>query len=205
MKLKVKTGIMQDASFITSDPGHAKSDTLRGEEAKTRRSKYGTWTKKGTKSYFGHKLHGAMDENFGLIRRIEVTTAKVHDSHVDLANEGEVHYADKRYFGAKAKGYDAAVRKVIRSHPLSYKDEMRNTRISGKRFPVERYFAFTKRVCKAGHVAATTIGRIRVKMIITDIIFSLYHLTSAKNKFEHSVSRLKNCKISGELEEKRTL
>ena len=39
MKLKLKTGIMQDASFITSDPGHAESDTLRGEEAKTWRSK----------------------------------------------------------------------------------------------------------------------------------------------------------------------
>ena len=47
------------------------------------------------KSYFGYKLHGAMDEDFGLIRRIEVTTAKVHDSQVDLANEGEVRYADK--------------------------------------------------------------------------------------------------------------
>ena len=184
MKLKVKKGIMQDASFITSDPGHAKSDTPRGEEAKTRRSKDGTWANKGTKSYFGYKLHGAMDEDFGLIRRIEVTTAKVHDSQVDLANEGEVRYADKGYFGAKTKGYDAAMRKATRGHPLSYEDEMRNKRISSKRSPVERYFAFTKRVCKAGHVAVTTIGRVRVKMIITGIVFNLYHLTSAKSKIQ---------------------
>ena len=184
MKLKVKKGIMQDASFITSDPGHAKSDTPRGEEAKTRRSKDGTWAKKGTKSYFGYKLHGAMDEDFGLIRRIEVTTAKVHDSQVDLANEGEVRYADKGYFGAKTKGYDAAMRKATRGHPLSYEDEMRNKRISSKRSPVERYFAFTKRICKAGHVAVTTIGRVRVKMIITGIVFNLYHLTSAKSKIQ---------------------
>ena len=60
MKLKVKKGIMQDASFITSDPGHAKSDTPRGEESKTRRSKDGTWAKKGTKSYLGCELHGAI-------------------------------------------------------------------------------------------------------------------------------------------------
>ena len=184
MKLKVKKGIMQDASFITSDPGHAKSDTPRGEEAKTRRSKDGTWANKGTKSYFGYKLHGAMDEDFGLIRRIEVTTAKVHDSQVDLANEGEVRYADKGYFGAKTKGYDAAMRKATRGHPLSYEDEMRNKRISSKRSPVELYFAFTKRVCKAGHVAVTTIGRVRVKMIITGIVFNLYHLTSAKSKIQ---------------------
>ena len=67
--------------------------------------------KDGTKSYFRYKLHGAMDEDLGLIRIIEVTTAKVHDSQVDLANEGEVRYADKGYFGAKTKGYDAAMRK----------------------------------------------------------------------------------------------
>ncbi len=153
MKLKVKKGIIQDASFITSAPGHAQSDTPRGEDAKTRWNEDRTWAKKGTKSYFGHKLHGVMDEDFGLIRRIEVTTAKVHDSQVDLANEGEVRYADKRYFGAKTKGYDAAVRKATRGHPLSYEDEMRNTRISSKRSPVERHFAFTKIIYKAGHIA----------------------------------------------------
>ena len=36
MKLKVQKGIMQDATFITSDPGHANADTPRGDEAKTR-------------------------------------------------------------------------------------------------------------------------------------------------------------------------
>ncbi len=42
MKLKVKTRIMQDASFITSDAGHAGKDGPHGEKAKTRRSKDGT-------------------------------------------------------------------------------------------------------------------------------------------------------------------
>ena len=95
MNLEIKKGIMQDASFITSDPGHAKKDTPRGDEAKTRRSRDGTWAKKGTKSYFGYKLHGAMDADHGLIRRIEVTAANVHDSQVDLAYKGEVRYAIK--------------------------------------------------------------------------------------------------------------
>ncbi len=182
MKLKVKKGIVQDASFITSDPGHAKSDTPRGEDAKTRQSKDITWGKDGTKSYFRYKLHGAMDEDFGLIRRIKVTTSKVHDSQADLANEGKVRYADKGYFGAKTKWYDAAMRKATKGHSLSYEDEVRNKRISSKRSPVERYFAFTTRVCKAGHVAVTTISRVRVKMIITGIVFNLYQSTSAKSK-----------------------
>ena len=182
MKLKVQKGIMQDATFITSDPGHAKADTPRGDEAKTRRSKDGAWAKKGTKSFFGYKLHDAMDEKFGLVRRIEVTSANVHDSQVDLAEEGEVRYTDKGYFGAKTKGYDAAMKKATRGHPLSYKDEMRNKRISSKRSPVERFYAFIKCVCKGGHVAVTTIPRVRAKMILAGIVFNVYHLPSAKCK-----------------------
>jgi IS5 family transposase len=184
MNLKVQKGVMQDATFITADPGHAKADTPRGDEAKTRRCKDGAWAKKGTKSFFGYKLHDCMDEKFGLVRRIEVTAANVHDSQVDLAEEGEVRYADKGYFGATTKGYDAAMKKATRGHPLSYKDEMRNKRISSKRSPVERFYAFIKCVCKAGHVAVTTIPRVRVKMIITGIVFNVYHLASAKSKLE---------------------
>jgi IS5 family transposase len=129
MNLKVKKGIIQDATFIEADPGHAKKDTPRGDEAKTRRSKDGTWAKKGTKSYFGYKLHSAMDPDFGLIRRIEVTTASVHDSQVDLAKKGEVRYTDRGYFGSKTNGYDAAMKKAARGHSLSYRDQMRNKRI----------------------------------------------------------------------------
>jgi transposase, IS5 family len=88
------------------------------------------------------------------------------------------------YFGAKTKGYDVAMRKATRGHLLSYEDEMRDKKISSKRSPVERYFVFTKRVCKAGHVTVTTIARVRVKMVITGIVFNLYHLTSAKSRIQ---------------------
>ena len=72
------------------------------------------------------------------------------------------------------------MKKATRGHPLSHKDEMRNRRISSKRSPVERFFAFTKRVCNAGHVVVTTVDRVRDKMIM--IVFNLYHLASAKSK-----------------------
>ncbi len=76
------------------------------------------------------------------------------------------------------------MKKATRGHSLSYKDKMRNRRISKKRSPVERFYAFNKCVCKAGHVAVTTIPRDRVKMIITGIVFNAYHLASAKSKLE---------------------
>lgn len=117
-----------------------------------------------------------------MIRRIEVTTASVHDSQVDLAKKGEVRYADRGFFGAETIGYDAAMKKAARGHPLSYKDQMRNKRISRIRSPIERSYAFLKRVCHAGHVAVTTVPRVRVKMIIAAMVFNLYHLQSARSK-----------------------
>ena len=123
MGLNVKSGTIQDATFITADPGHAKIDKPRGDEAKTRRSRDGTWTKKGNKSYFGHKLHSKVDVDYGLIRNLETTTASVHDSQVDLSQEGEVVYRDKGYFGATAKGHDATMKRATRNHPLNIRDK----------------------------------------------------------------------------------
>lgn len=182
MNLKVKKGIIQDATFITSDPGHANKDVMRGDEAQTRRSKDGTWSKKGSKSFFGYKLHIAMDVDYGLVRAIETTTASLHDSQVDLAKEGQIRYADKGYFGATTKGYDAAMRKATRGCPLSYNDKMRNSRISSIRSPVERTFAFIKRVAKAGHSTVTTVRRTRVKNVFTCFVFNVYHLKTALSK-----------------------
>jgi IS5 family transposase len=182
MNLKSGKVVMQDAAFITSDPGHARSDEPRGSEAKTRRSRDGTWAKKGDKSFFGYKMHAKMDKDHQLIREVEVTEASRHDSQIDLANEGEVRYTDKGYFGAKTKGYNASMNKAVRGHPLSYWDEMRNKRISRTRSPVERCFAFVRRTCKAGHVLVTTIRRASVKIIVTAIVFNLYHLKTARSK-----------------------
>jgi transposase, IS5 family len=44
--LIVKEGSIRDATFITSDPGRS-GNKPRGDEARTRRSKDGTWAKKG--------------------------------------------------------------------------------------------------------------------------------------------------------------
>ena len=92
------------------------------------------------------------------------------------SEEREVQYVDKGYSGAKTKGYAAAMKKATRGDPLSYKAEMRYRRISRKRSPVERFYAFIKGVCKAGHFDVT--------MIINDIVFNVYHLVSAKSKLE---------------------
>ena len=174
--LRVKTGVVQDATFITSDPGHARKDTPRGGEARTRRSRDGTWAKKGSRSSFGYKLHTKSDVDLGLIRELETTTASVHDSRVDLSEEGEVVYRDKGYFGVKPRGYDATMRRGVRGHPLGIRDKLRNRRISRKRAPGERPFALIKRVFNSGHVLVTTVPRVHVKMVFACLCFNLVQL-----------------------------
>ena len=174
--LKVKKGVVQDASFITSDPGHAPADKPRGGEAKTRRSRDGSWAKKGSRSYYGYKLHSKTDTDLGLIRDLETTTASVHDSRVDLSRLGEVAYRDKGYFGVKPRGYSATMRRGVRGHPLGIRDRLRNRRINRKRAPGERPFALIKRVFNAGHVLVTTVQRVRVKMVFACFCFNLVQL-----------------------------
>ena len=172
--LRVKKGVVQDATFITSDPG--KHGKPRGEEALTRRSRDGSWAKKGSKSYYGFKLHAKMDVDRGLIRDLETTTASVHDSQVDLSRPGEVVYLDKAYFGVEIRGFSAAMRRGVRGRPLDIWDRLRNRRINRKRAPGERPFAVIKRMFNGGHVVVTTVERVRVKMVFACLCFNLVQL-----------------------------
>ena len=176
--LKVRKGVVQDATFITSDPGHAPADKPRGEEARTRRSRDGTWAKKGSRSSFGYKLHAKTDTDLGLIRDLETTTASVHDSRVDLSRAGEVVYRDKAFFGVEPRGYDATMKRASRGHPPSIWDRLRNSRINRKRSPEERPFAVIKRVFGSGHVLVTTVGRVHVRMVFSCLCFNLVQLGS---------------------------
>ena len=174
--LKVKKGVVQDATFITADPGHAPADKPRGGEAKTRRSRDGSWAKKGSRSYYGFKLHAKMDVDYGLIRDLETTPANVHDSRVDLSRPGEVVYRDKGCFGVEPRGYDATMRRGVRGRPLGIRGRLRNRRINRKRAPGERPFAVIKRVFNAGHVLVTTVPRVHVKMVFACFCFNLVQL-----------------------------
>lgn len=45
LRFGIQRGVIQDATFITADPGHAKKDKPRGDEALIRRSKEVRWSK----------------------------------------------------------------------------------------------------------------------------------------------------------------
>lgn len=179
MGLKVKRGTIQDATFIEADPG--KSKKAFDGVAKTRRSRDGTWAKKGKKSYFGYKLHQKSDIDYGLIREIETTTAKVHDSRVDLSIEGEVILRDRGYFGVSARGDDFTMVRRTTDAPLGELDMEWNNLISKLRSPGERPHAVIKRVFNAGRVLVTTVRRVHVKMIVTAFALNLYQLCTPES------------------------
>jgi len=170
---RVRKGVSQDASFISADPG---GSGPRGEEAETRRSRDGDWAKREKGSTFGYKLHTKADNDDGIVRDLEVTSASVHDSRVDLSEPGEAVYRDKGYFGVEPRGFNATMRRASRGHPLSIWDRMRNARISRRRAPVEGVFAVLKRVFRGGHMLVTTVPRVRVRLMFCLMCFNLVRL-----------------------------
>lgn len=176
--LEVKRGTIQDATFIEADPGSSKKP--RGDDAKTRRSRDGSWAIKGDETHFGYKLHQKTDMDYGLIREIETSTASLHDSQVDLSVKDEIVLRDRGYFGAPAIGIDFTMKRRTTEKPLGELDKERNHLISILRSPGERPHAVIKRVFGAGRVLVTTIKRVHVELMVTAFAFNLYQLCTLK-------------------------
>jgi IS5 family transposase len=156
----------------------------RGEEAKTTRSRDGTWTKKHGRSYYGYKLHTKDDLASGLIDEIEVTTASVNDGTVDLTEKGEVCVRDRGY-PQGGKGQCISMIKATRGHPVTKEDKELNKFLAKVRAPVEHPYAVIKRVFHAGRVLVTTIERVEVRMTFVCTCYNLFRalgLTSVKGR-----------------------
>ena len=115
-------------------------------------------------------------------RDLQTTTASVHDSQIDLSDEGEVVCRDRGYFGAEAKGFDATMQRGVRGHPVGIRDVLRNKRISRIRAPGERPYAGIKNGFHDAHVHVTTIIRAHVKMTFAAFSFNLYQLRPLKKQ-----------------------
>lgn len=172
--IQIKKGVIQDASFIEADPGKKNSGMQgRGREAKTSRSKDGSWTKKGKKSIFGFKSHIKVDNESKLITEVGVSTARTWDGHIDLANNDETVYRDRCYTGAgtKAKGDGTMKRGNLSPH-----EYLRNKRITKKRCRGEHPMGTMHRSFKAGRTKLTTLGRVFVQRIFVCMAYNVHRL-----------------------------
>lgn len=172
--IKVQKGVIQDASFIEADPGKKNSGMNgRGREAKTSRSKDGSWTKKGKKSYFGFKSHVKIEDKTKIITEIAVTTAKTFDGNVDLAKSDEIIYRDRCYTGSKTRARGNA---SMKRGNLTPKEKLRNKRISKKRCRGEHPFGTMHRSFKAGRTKLTTIARVFVQQVFTCMAYNIHRM-----------------------------
>jgi IS5 family transposase len=111
-----------------------------------------------------------------LIRSYAVTTAKDHDTKIDLSKVGITVYRDKGYFGHDPKGKDATMDRSVRNHKLSIQSVRRNRRISRKRSLVEYPYAIMKRMFHFSHVMVTLVRRVRVKFMFACFGYNVHAL-----------------------------
>ncbi len=166
--------MIQDAKFITADPGKTNSGLSgRGQSAKTSRSRDGTWTKKGKKGVFGFKLHTKVCRANKIICELGLTTARVHDGRIDLANADEITYRDRGYSGCPTKAIGNA---TMKRGKLSIQDKLRNKRITRKRCRGEHPFGAIVKSFKAGHTRLTTIPRVYVQQAFVCVAYNFHRL-----------------------------
>ena len=172
--LEVKEGKIQDATFIHADPEKTNSGMNgRGREAKTSRSKDGSWTKKNNKSIFGFKSHTKMQKGSKIIEEVAVTTAKTHDNKIDLADEDEIMYRDRGYSGSKTKAKGDG---TMKKEKLSAKQRLRNKRIAKQRAEGEHPYGTIHRSFKGGRTKLTTIARVFVQQVFVCMAYNVHRL-----------------------------
>ena len=114
------------------------------------------WTRKGGKSWFGYKAHVGVDEGSGLIRRAELTSAKVSDTEAAdtlICGDERAVYADRAYESRPRRQRLRAARIKDRIMHRNHKHQSalprwqarRNKLISPIRSAVERVFGVFKR------------------------------------------------------------
>lgn len=173
-KIKVENGVIQDATFIVAEPGKTRSEMdERGQAAKTSRSRDGSWTKKGKKSYFGFKAHIKTQKGSKIVEELAVTTAKVHDGAIDLAVANEVVYRDRGYSGCPTRARGNA---TMKRGKLSLKDKFRNKRIQKRRSEGEHPFGVIQRALKGGSTKLTTVSRVFIQQVFVFMAYNIFRL-----------------------------
>lgn len=187
---KVEKGTIQDAAFVEADLGkkrykkekeaRKKGETVEYTDKQRRHiDRDGSFSVKHGQIHYGYKSHVKLDVNHYLIRELEVTTANVHDSDIDLSKKDEVVYRDKGYTGkdTKAKGNGS-----MKRGNLSIWEKLRNKRIARRRAPGERPFSVIKRTFHGDRTQVKTLERVEIKEMFKCFAYDLYQLVTLERK-----------------------
>jgi IS5 family transposase len=143
------------------------------------------WTKRGRRSLQGYKAHVAVDQGSGLVRKLAVTGADVHDSRKgsDLVQGDEAAiYADKAYdakaFRERIRAAGAAERVMHagrRHRHLKPWQRWMNKTLAPVRGAVERVFGTLKRSYRADRARFWNGPRNAVDLTVKILAYNLRH------------------------------
>lgn len=145
--LLVKKGTLEDATIIESPKN-------RDNQKKGLFDDDASSTKKNNRWYRGYKLHTGTDLGSQLIRKVKVTTAKVHDGKCFddlLSGDEKAVFADKAYYSQERKStlrkqniFCGILDRAHRGTPLSSAQKKRNRKFSRVRGFVEHPYSVIK-------------------------------------------------------------
>ena len=141
--LIIRKGTLIDASFVQS------SSRKRGVDGEA-----GSYGGQSEDNVSGYKMHAAVDQFSGLVRKVIVTSANINDTtpadELIMGDEKAV-YADKAYDKHRRRKdlqrrgiFPGLMHRANKHHPLSPKQKAFNDQIKGLRAPVERTFGILK-------------------------------------------------------------
>lgn len=179
-KLIVKCGTLLDATLV-------QAAVAKPSEPKGGRSPIdpdADWTKKNGKNHFGYKAHVGVDDLSGLIRRAELTSAKVYESEIAdelICGDEKAVYADRAY--EKKARRQALRKKGIKDRILHRRNKhqkelphwqaVRNKLINPIRSAVERTFGIWKRCYGYTRVRYRGLGPNATHLRLLCIAFNL--------------------------------
>ena len=161
----IKRGTLVDATLIAGAvrrPYEGGGVNPRDPEAR--------FTRKRDKTYFGYKAHLAVDEESGLVRQAEMTSANVHDSRLGetlIQGDEQGYFADRAYDSQALREtlehrglVDGIAWKVKHArYPLEIWQRLHNAWAGSVRSAVERAFATMKRWYGMGRVRYRGLSR----------------------------------------------
>lgn len=178
----VKKGTIVDATLIES-VARRPDQKDDGTAGTSDFDKEAEWVCKGTKRYFGYKVHAAVDADTGVIRKVILTKAKVHDGHMlpeILPEKAGRVYADKAYESKnnskvlKNNNYkNGIMNKASRRVKLNKFHRLRNRLISKTRQKIERTFGIFKKWYGFARMRYQGIKRSVTQMYLISIGFNL--------------------------------
>jgi transposase, IS5 family len=180
--LMVKKGTLIDATLVSAASRRPQHE--RGSKPKLAREPEASFTRKGGKSYFGWRLHIAVDQGSGLVRRARVTPAHVNESSVAdglVCGDEKAVYADRGYESKarrkalKARGIKDRI--MHRSHKhqsaLPHWQAVRNRLISRRRAAVEGVFGTLKRTYARGRSHFFGLDKTAADLMRTLTVYNL--------------------------------